>query len=788
MAKSEKLAAELHGLEIEVSKSADKSHRKSKAAKYHDFIPKIEKRDGAIVPFDFNKIVAVVQRAMTASEEGSLEEAEIVAHRVVGDIISIAKKYKNFLPTVEGLQDEVEKQLILADYVATAKAYILYRDRRNQLRKQGVAVPESVRALVDESKKYFHSSLQEFVFYTAYARWSDEEGRRETWVETVDRFMDFMRENLGKKLSEGEYEEVRENILTLEVCPSMRLLWSAGPAARRCNAAAYNCTFIAPTRLRDFGEIMYISMSGCGLGFSAESDFVEQLPQIKRQTKAKPIKHVIDDSKEGWADSVVFGLETWFDGHDVEFDFSQVRPAGERLNTMGGRSSGPEPLREILAFLREKVLARQGKRLRTIDVHDIVCKIGEGVVAGGVRRSALISLSDLEDELIRDSKKGQFYLTEPQRSLSNNSAVYRERPTAEFFLDEWTSLVKSQTGERGIFSAVGLETQLPKRRVAYLKKKYGEDLAQAPIRTNPCGEIYLQSRQMCNLSSIVVRPRDTIAKLERKIEIATLLGTYQSTLTNFNYLSKDWKKNCEDERLLGVSLTGYYDNAHVRDKDVLERLRDISTRVNKKYAKRFHVNESTCITCVKPHGNSSQLLDTASGMHPRYAKYYIRRVRISRSDPIFQMLRDQGLPSFPEVGQTEENATTFVLEFPVVSPKGSIVMNDVSAMELLEQWKILKTHFTDHNPSVTVSVGHDEWIAVANFLYENWEKVGGLSFLPRNDHVYSLAPYQEIDKKEYERRVSEIGEIDFAKLVTYEQDDQTRGAKELACVGGACEI
>jgi ribonucleoside-triphosphate reductase (thioredoxin) len=712
-----------------------------------------------------------------------------VAHKLVADVVRIAKKYRNFLPTVEGIQDTVEKELILGEYVATAKAYILYRERRAKLREQGVSVPEKVRKLAEESRRYFRNNpLSEFVFYTAYSRWKDDEGRRETWIETVDRYMDFMRENIGDKLTEKEYSEAREAILNQDVCPSMRLLWSAGPAARESNVCAYNCSYIAPVRLRDFGEIMYISMCGTGLGFSAESENVQKLPQINRQSGVILKTHTVADSKEGWADAFVHGLETWFSGKDVSFDYSKLRPAGAKLKTMGGRSSGPEPLLGLMDFAREKILARQGKRLRNIDVHDIACKIGEIVVAGGVRRSALISLSDLDDTDIRDAKKGQFYLSEPQRMMANNSAVYTEKPTAEHFLDEWTALVKSKSGERGIFNAAGLEKQLPKRRVDYLKKKYGDDLSKALIRVNPCGEIYLQSKQFCNLTSIVVRAEDSMQTLERKMEIATLLGTYQSTLTNFSYLSQEWKKNCEAERLLGVSLTGYYDNKIIRDKNMLIGLREIGLRANKKYAKRFGIKESKCITCVKPHGNSSQLLDTASGMHPRYSKYYIRRVRVSSTDPVFHMLKDQGVPYHPEVGQREENATTFVLDFPVAAPKGSVLKDDVGARELLEEWKLLKMNFTEHNPSVTIYVGENEWISVANFLYENWDYVGGLSFLPRADHVYKLAPYEEISKEKYDELSARVKDIDFSKLVTYERGDTTNGAKELACAGGTCEI
>lgn len=756
---------------------------------YHQFVPKIQKRNGEIVNFDFERIVRAIYKAMIAAEEGSEKEAELIAHRVAGDVARIAKKYRNFMPTVEGIQDTVEKELILSDYVATSKAYILYRERRAKVRERGISVPAEVKKLTAESRKYLrNNTLSEFVYYTAYSRWNDEKNRRETWVETVDRYMDFMRENIGEKLTDKEYEETRIAILNQDICPSMRLLWSAGKAARESNVCAYNCSYVAPTKLRDFGEIMYISMCGTGLGFSAESENVQQLPQIQRQKGVRLKTHIVEDSKQGWADAFILALEAWFSGKDIDFDYSKVRPSGAKLKTMGGRSSGPEPLISLMGFAKEKILARQGKRLRNIDVHDIVCKIGEIVVAGGVRRSALISFSDLDDTEIRDAKKGQFYMTEPQRMMANNSAVYTEKPTAEEFLDEWTALVKSKSGERGIFNAGGLEKQLPRRRSEYLKKIYGDDLSKAQIRVNPCGEIYLQSRQFCNLTSIVVRAEDSKEKLERKMEIATLLGTYQSTLTNFGYLSKEWKKNCESERLLGVSLTGYYDNEIIRDEKILKDLKNIGIKTNKKYAKRFKIKESTCITCVKPHGNSSQLLDTASGMHPRYAKYYIRRVRVSSTDPVFYMLKDQGVPYYPEVGQREENATTFVLEFPVEAPKGAVLKDDIDAREILNEWKKLKINFTEHNPSVTVYVGEDEWISVANFLYENWDYVGGLTFFPRADHIYKLAPYEEITKEQYEKLLDRVKNVDFSKLITYEKSDTTKGAKELACVAGVCEI
>ncbi|MBL7045498.1 MAG: ribonucleoside-triphosphate reductase [Parcubacteria group bacterium] len=761
-------------------------------SEYRNFVPKIQKRDGRIVKFEFGKIVEVIEKAMGATNEGSSEEAAMVAHRVVADMVRIARKYRNFMPTVEGCQDEVERQLILSDYVGTAKSYILYRANRAQLRDIGIKVPEHVKELTKNSQKYFgDNALGYFVYLRSYAKWIKEENRRETWIETVDRYVSFMKENLGKKLTTSEYEELRTAILKQEVMPSMRMMQFAGDPARRCNACAYNCTFVAPSKLEDFAEIMYLSMSGCGVGFSVESYNVQQLPLIKKQSGKKLTTHVVEDSKEGWCDALTLGLKTWYEGNDIEFDYSKLRPAGARLKTMGGKSSGPDPLRSLLSFARESVIARQGRRLRNIDAHDTICKIGECVVAGGVRRSAMISLTDLDDELMRDAKKGQFYFSHPQRSIANNSAVYESKPSNQEFMDEWVALMHSGSGERGVFNRGGLVPTLPKRRVEYLKKKYSKISGEGDIGhpgTNPCGEIILQSKQFCNLSEVICRANDTEESLNRKVHLATILGTYQSSLTNFRYLSKEWKENCEAERLLGVSLTGQWDSKEVRKTDILKKLRAEAIKTNKKYAKRFGINESNAITCVKPSGTVSQTVDCASGMHPRHAPYYIRRVRITATDALFKMLRDQGVPYHPEVGQTEENANTFVLEFPVKAPKNAIFKDDLTALDQLEHWKDVKENYTEHNPSVTISVGDDEWISVANWVYKNWDIVGGLSFLPRSNHVYRLAPYEEITKEVYEELAKKFEGIDYSKLVTYELADETELKKELACVGGACEI
>lgn len=636
--------------------------------------------------------------------------------------------------------------------------------------------------LIAESSKYFQSSYQEMIFYQFYSRWKPELGRRETWIEAIDRYMDYMKGKVGDKLTDTEYNEVREGLLNQEVCPSMRLLWAAGKAADATNVTAYNCAYVAPTNWRDLSEIMYVSMCGAGCGFAVEKENVSQFPVIKEQTGEKLDDIVVDDSRDGWCEAFLMAATAWSEGKDVEIDYSMVRPAGARLETMGGRASGPQPLIDLMNFTRDKMLAAQGRQLTALELHDIICQIGLIVVAGGVRRSALISLSELKDNDLRDSKIGAFWENNGQRSMANNSAVYETKPSAADFLDEWTALVKSGTGERGIFNRGGLEAQLPARRWEKLKD-------QKQVGVNPCGEIYLRSKQFCNLTSIVVRPDDDLENLKRKMRLATLLGTYQATLTDFAYLGDDWKKNCNEEQLLGVSITGYFDNELVRNDDVLNELREESIKANEEYSSRFGSNKSTAITCVKPHGNSGQLLYVGSGMHPWFAKHYIRRVRISVNDPLMKMVQDQGVPVLPEVGYSTSTASTMVMEFPMKAPESALTNKDVTALDMLTEWKRLKENFTEHNPSVTIYASDDEWLDIANFVYKNWDEVGGLSFLPRSEHVYQLAPYEEITEEEYNERKAAFKDIDFSKLSDYETEDNTQGAKELACAGpDGCEV
>ncbi|MFO7980319.1 MAG: ATP cone domain-containing protein [Candidatus Aminicenantes bacterium] len=728
-------------------------------------IKKVKKRDGRIVPFNRQKITNAISKAMKSVKEGNLEKDPVrVANKAVKEL---EKRYfPNYIPDIEEIQDVVEEKLILMDFPKTAKSYILYRQERAEIREKQKAVPQKVKELAQKSKKYFRDALGEFIYYRTYSRWLPEEQRRETWIETVDRYVNFMRENLGDKITEEKYKEIREFILNHKAMPSMRLTWSAGKAIKATNVATYNCSYTAPNKLKDFAEIMYLLMCGAGVGFSVENQNIQQLPIIKYQTGEILPVHVIEDSKEGWGDALTLGLETWYEGKDIAFDYSKIRPYGARLKTMGGISSGPEPLKSLLDFTRKIILNNQGNRLSSMDVHDIICKIGQLVEMGGVRRSALISLSDLEDDKIRDSKSGHYYITNPQRSMANNSAVYNKKPSATKFMEEWLSLAKSGTGERGIFNRAGLKKQMPQRRW----KKFKKHLQTSG--TNPCGEITLRNKQFCNLTEIVARPEDTELSLLKKAEIAAILGTYQASLTDFPYISKEWKINCEEESLLGVSITGQWDCPAVRNPNVLKKIYKKVLETNREYAGKLNINPAASVTSVKPSGTVSQLVNAAPGMHPRHSPYYIRRIRISAGDPLCRMLREQKVPYHPEVGQTEATATTYVFDFPVKAPDKSTFKKDLNAIDQLEYWKMVKENYTEHNPSQTILTKDDEWIKVANWLYENWDIIGGLTFLPKDNTVYQLAPFEEISKEEYEKLISEFPGIDFSQILVYEKENE----------------
>jgi ribonucleoside-diphosphate reductase alpha chain len=625
-----------------------------------------------------------------------------------------------------------------------------------------------------------------FIHISRYSRWVEEEGRRETWVETVDRYMDFMKSHLVKNYNYNKdsikFAQVREAIINHKVMPSMRALMTAGPALERDNIAAYNCSFIATDSLRAFDEAMYILMNGTGVGFSVEQKYVAQLPVISEEFYQTNTTIVVEDSKLGWAKAFKELLGLLAMGQVPEWDMTKVRPAGARLKTFGGRASGPEPLNELFKFTVETFKIAKGRRLKSIEAHDLMCKIGEVVVVGGVRRSALISLSNLDDFEMAKAKSGQWWETEPQRALANNSAVYNGKPNTAQFLREWRNLYESKSGERGIYNLDAVRKHID---------KFGRRDSSKVAGTNPCGEIILRANQFCNLTEVVINEKDTEETLEEKIRIATVLGTWQSSLTNFKYIRKSWKDNSEEERLLGVSLTGIFGNTltgtnHKRLPEILTKLREASVEENKKESELLGIEQSTAITTVKPSGTVSQLTGVSSGIHPWYSEYYIRSVRADNKDPMTTFLKDFNVPSEPDV--MKPDATT-VFYFPIKAPKGSVVTKDLSAIDHLEMWKVYRTYWTEHNPSVTINVSEDEWLDVGAWVFNNFDSIGGVSFLPLSEHSYRQAPYQEISKEEYLDLVSKMpNRIPWESLSLYEIEDGTTGSQELSCVSGSCEI
>jgi ribonucleoside-triphosphate reductase len=753
----------------------------------YKIIMQVSKRDGRTVPYDRQKIKDAITKAFQAVQPNVDNGLSIIG---VTDQVNMKLMY-NKVAAIEEIQDLVEKALMEKHHYEVAKAYILYRDKRAQERLLASVTKKPAETKEDaefkelcakNSAAFGNNPMREFVYMRTYSRWIERLGRREIWSETIDRYVQFLRAKIGSKLSEKDYEDIRQYIFEQKVMPSMRLLQFAGPAASRCNVCVYNCAFSAPTCFKDLADIMYLSMSGTGVGFSVEEQNVAKFPNIM-PLNGFNIHMIIDDSKEGWCDALQFGLTKWFEGTQAVFDYSRLRPAGARLKTMGGRSSGPKPLMDLMKFTEEIIEKRRGTthRLSTLDVHDIICKIGQIVVSGGVRRSALISISDFADQAVRDCKKGNFWLTDTQRCLANNSAAYDQKPDQLTFMKEWISLAESGTGERGIFNRGSLGKVIPQRRVDLVGDKIGS------FGMNPCAEVLLQPFQFCNLTEIVLRAEDTFEQVKDKMRVATLIGTCQAYFCDFKYIDPKWKANQEAERLLGVSITGIYDRASMSDLQ-LQELRDSSIRWNREYAQKLGINPATAITCVKPSGTVSQMVDASSGIHPRFARYYIRRIRISATDPLLQLMKDQGYPCLPEVGQFEPNISTWVLEFAVQAPTGATTVKDVAALEQLETWLHYKRNFTEHNPSVTIYVKSDEWLSIGNWVWNNWDYITGLSFLPYSDHIYELAPYEAISEEKFLALSSKIKKVDFSKLRYYEKSDTTDVKKELACVGGVCEL
>jgi len=620
----------------------------------------------------------------------------------------------------------------------------------------------------------FKNEVAEFIYKRTYSRWIEEEKRREEWPETIERFLSFIISK-SPEIPDKTINKIRKYMLEFTVMPSMRFLWAAGPAAQFDNTCIYNCAFAKINSVEAFAECLYVLMCGTGFGFSVEQEEVMKLPEVPEIKSGQALaKIVIEDSKAGWADSVKTLMGSLFDGQNIYFDYSEIRPEGARLHTMGGRASGPAPLIKLHDFIRETMHNSQGRQLTTLEAHDICNQIAEIVVVGGVRRSSQISLSDLDDTEMRHAKEWPFPI---KRAMANNSAIFREKPTAAQFLKEWAALALSGTGERGIFNLQSAQNKSPSRRYAPLIQG-----------TNPCGEIMLRDMQFCNLSEVVIRRHDDLDSLLDKVETATWLGVIQSTFTDFPYLRKEWKKNCDVERLLGVSLTGQMDNPSVLTSEGLKALKSRVLRISRKASGILGINVPTATTCVKPSGTVSQLVDSASGVHPRYSQYYIRRYRIAARDPLFRMMKDAGIKASPEVGQTKKDASTWVLEFPVKSPDGCITRKDVTALEQLSHYKNLQHNWCEHNASMTVYVREDEWFEVGNWVFKNWEIINGVSFLPYDGGRYELAPYEEIDHRTYERLIKKLPRIDYKQLSRYELQDNTQGKAEYACVGDKCEI
>jgi|TARA_S200002703_G_scaffold38414_2_gene33711 ribonucleoside-triphosphate reductase len=638
--------------------------------------------------------------------------------------------------------------------------------------------------------KELPSVYQQFIHKSRYARWLPEENRREEWHETVARYFNFFEKHLKKNcnyiLDQKTREYLEDKVLNLEVMPSMRALMTAGPALEKENIAGYNCSYIPVDHPKAFDEILYVLMCGTGVGFSVEKKYIESLPIVADNMHPTETTIVVRDSKLGWAKAFREILTLLYAGQIPKWDISNVRGAGERLHTFGGRASGPAPLVDLFNFATEMFTKAQGRRLTSLECHDLVCKVGEIVVVGGVRRSAMISLSDLNDREMRDAKSGEWYRIESQRALSNNSAVYQNKPeNIGVFMEEWLSLYKSGSGERGIFN------RQASKKVAAKNKRRDTDFE---FGTNPCSEIILRPHQVCNLSEIVVRNDDSEQTLIDKVKAATILGTMQATLTSFKYLRKSWKEATEKERLLGVSLTGIMDHKILSGdifnkevlKDLLVRMKQASIETNKEWAKKFNINQSTAITCVKPSGTVSQLVNAASGIHARHNDYYIRRVRGDKKDPLTQFLMSQNIPTESCVMKPD---STSVFSFVEKAPSNGITRHARTAIEQLEHWLIYAEHWCEHKPSITVSVNDDEWLGVADWCWRNFEDLTGVSFLPNFGHVYQQAPYEDIDKDTYNKlKKEQPKQINWKELMNYEKEDHTKSSQTLACTAGVCEV
>lgn len=738
---------------------------------------RVAKRDGRVEPFDQGKVFGAVRRCFANGLRASDADASLRAAQVAQAVANIVNRRGEDLG-VEDVQRLVIQQLWAQDHFEAAEHYTLYRERRRLERARSPADPGAAGAVAEDAAA-FPTPLQYFQFLDKYARWSPERGRRETWRECCDRVMGWFRKQPQlAAVTPGEWEWLDGGLYGRRASCAMRVIQMAGPALDRCNTGAFNCSYLEVDCIDAFVETLYLLMQGCGVGFSVEAECVDRLPRVKKQGGGPARKVVIPDTTEGWCDAYREGLRAWFSGEDVEYDPSLVRPEGAPLRTKGGRASGPGPLMRLLSLARTLILRRQGKRLTTADAHHLQCMTGKIVQVGGVRRASGISLSDLDDAEMRDIKSGNWWESSPWLDMANNSAVYDGRPDAVTFLEEWLALAKSGSGERGVFNRAGALARIPKRRK---KARFG---------LNPCGEILLRSSQFCNLSIAVARADDTPESLAEKVRLAAFFGTLQSTLTDFRYVRPVWKQNTEEERLLGVDVTGQMDCPLLRPgapgrTELARRLRDVATRTNAELAARLGIPASAAVTCVKPSGNSAAFFGCSSGLHPRFGKYQVRRVRLGRANPLARLLADEGVPHATD----PLNESLLVFDFlPDPAPEGTPTRHDLTAVEQFRNWLFWKENYTDHNPSCTIYVGPGEWLDLGAEVYRHFDQVGGLSFLPRDNGAYRLAPNEELTREEYEARRAAFPSINWAKLVRYEDDDHTTAGQEPACAGGACEL
>lgn len=746
----------------------------------------VMKRSGEKVDYKREKINQVIFLCLVngCGRSKEDEETKALANKVSVHVDRIIQSYKDNIP-VEKIQDLVEQQLMALGEHEAAKQFILYREEHRKLREAQPVDPE-LKALYDEGMKAFtgtNKHIQVTQAFDKYSRYRHDLGRRETWPETCQRVMDYTKwhcANKGLIVHEHEWEQLYQALYRMEASPSSRVVQMAGPPLQRCQVGVYNCSFQFIDSPRALAEQLYVLMQGTGAGFSVEAEHaVDKWPRVKRQKEDnEPEVFVVQDTTESWCDSVEFGVTRWMEGFDVEYKYHLIRAEGMILRTKGGTASGPEPLKDLHRFARQRILARQGRRLRAIDLHDITCYIHRIVQMGGVRRASGISLSDLDDREMRDSKAGPFWEKNRQRNQANNSAVYEEKPTPVEFMEEWLALAKSGTGERGIFNRSMINKQTPERR----------DVSDWVIGVNPCGEIYLRPCEFCNLSIAIAKHGYTNGKLFEVVRLATIWGTIQSTMTDFEYLRPEWAANCLEERLLGVDLLGHMDCPQLQfgapGRDILLRqLRDYAVKINEEYAERFGIPASKAVTCGKPAGNSSVLYDTSN--KPHHGKWYIRRLRIKTGSAMDKVLTESGVPNAPDY----DGSGNTVFDFPCRAPgENPVLASDLTGIDQLENWKTFKENWTEHNPSVTINVRAHEWLEIGHWVYANWEIVGGLSFMPLDDHIYPLAPYEAITEECYNELMAEFPEdIDWSKLTRYEKYDETTVAGELACTADGCE-